>query len=150
MTTIRQIAETFGLPMIDADAAIDVTITKADIQGAVANNQTCCAIARALKRKPGVKEAYVFRSVVWIEQDEHLVRYGLPPSLQKEIVSFDRSGDFRPGHYGLSASPNPKRNRAQRAGKKPQAAYRKARKRRGYVAKRRPHRSEGVRGTGLD
>jgi hypothetical protein len=149
MTTIRQIAETFGLPMIDAKRALDVKITAADCKGAVPHNQTKCAIARALKRS-GAKEAYVLRTTAWIDDGDHLVRYALPPSLQKEVVSFDRSGDFRPGSYALSPAPNAKRNRAQRAGKHPQKVARRRLKKATNRKPRKAHRSEGVRGQDLD
>ena len=102
MTTIKDIADTFGLTMIDADQPLEVEVKPCDVKGSKAHNQTDCAIARAVKRQYGAQDVYVLRSTVWVSDGDHLVRYSLPGSLQKEIVSFDRNRDFRPGKYRLA------------------------------------------------
>ena len=148
---IQHRAETLGLTMIDADKPIDVKITREDIQGAKAQNPANCAIARACKRQHHVENAFVFRTTVWLETKDKLVRYSLPPSLQKEVVAFDRGGrrSFAPGEYHLSPAHNAKRNAAQKRGEYPQKKIKaRAKKRRARgVAKRSVHRTAGIRGT---
>lgn len=152
MTTVKDISDTYGLTMIDSAKPLDVHVTPGDIRKAKPHDQTGCAIAHAVRRETRAKNVYVLRSTVWVDDGKgHLVRYGLPPSLQKEIVSFDRNKDFRPGDYHLSPARNLARNRAQRAGRSPQKEQRvRAKKRRARGAEpRRVHRSEGVRSTEL-
>ena len=101
--TVR--AKERGLPMIDANKAIVVDVTKADCNKADRKNPEQCALARAVEREykgKGVVAAYFFRSCAWLEYKDKLVRYHLPPSTQKEVVSFDRGAGFMPGRYQLS------------------------------------------------
>jgi hypothetical protein len=44
--------------------------------------------------------------VAWIIKGNLAVKYEVPESVAREIVSFDRHHDFRPGEYQLSAVPN--------------------------------------------
>jgi len=94
-----------GIPMIDANKPIVVEVTPGDCRKADRKNPESCALARAVQREykgKGVKASYFFRSCAWLEYDDKLVRYHLPPSTQKEIVSFDRGAGFAPGTYQLS------------------------------------------------
>jgi len=62
------------------------------------------AFAKACTRATsGAKAAYFFRSVAWIQYANRIVRYTLPSSMQKEIVSFDRAHILAPGMYQLKA-----------------------------------------------
>jgi hypothetical protein len=80
-----------------------VSVNQKDVDLAKRKNPEACALARACTRSHGdVKRAYFFRSSAWLEYDDRIVRYALPPSTQKEIVAFDRAKAFEPGVYQLS------------------------------------------------
>jgi hypothetical protein len=142
---IAQRAADLGKTMIDAGKPLDITITDGDVRNGKASSPSHCAIARAVRRqRPDVENVFVFRSTVWIEEGERLIRYSLPGSLQKEIVCFDRAKKFQPGDYYLGAAPNRSRNKKQKAGKHPQVADRKKRME-SRKPKKRSHRTEGIR-----
>lgn len=101
-TYLTKRAKELGLRKVDARAALKLEVMSNDVKASVQKNSKCCAFARAAKRMPGVKAAYFFRSTAWLEYEDKLVRYTLPPSVQKEIVSFDRSKVMAAGVYQLS------------------------------------------------
>jgi hypothetical protein len=102
-TYITKRAKDLDLPMVDAKEPLQLEVTSRDITTAAQKNSKCCAFARACHRSKNVNAAYFFRSTAWLEFDDKLVRYTLPPSMQKEIVSFDRNRSMEPGLYQLSA-----------------------------------------------
>jgi hypothetical protein len=109
-TYITKRARDLGLKKSDAKKPLLLEVRKVDVTKAVQKNSKCCGFARACKRIPHVRAAYFFRSTAWVEYDDgKIVRYILPPSVQKEIVSFDRSKIMAPGTYQL----------CQRAGSRP-------------------------------
>jgi hypothetical protein len=101
-TYVYQRAEDLGLPVIDAKERVLVTVTNGDVVLAKRADSKHCALARASMRLPGVNAAYFFRSKAYLEYDDKIVRYSLPGSVQKEIVSFDRARVFAAGVYQLS------------------------------------------------
>lgn len=147
-SSIETYAKEAGLVLLDAAKPLEIEVKTCDIKNSKSCHPRDCAIARALVRE-GFVEAFVFRSTVWVADGKgHLVRYGLPASLQKEVVAFDRGAKFMPGDYYLSASPNRARNKKQRAGKSPQKdAKAKARRR---IKKKIIHRTQGIRTTEWD
>lgn len=103
-TYITKYARENGLKKVDAKSNLLVTLNQTDITNSKRKNSKNCAFACAVKRQVhGVKRAYFFRSSAWLEYEGKLVRYQLPPSVQKEIVSFDRNGLTETGVYHLSA-----------------------------------------------
>jgi hypothetical protein len=98
-------ADDLGIPVVDATAHQVVTVTSNDIVKAKAANSKHCALARSALRVPGVVAAYFFRSAAFLEFPDRMVRYILPMSVQKEIVSFDRAGIMASGIYRLSPIP---------------------------------------------
>lgn len=113
------------LTMEDAKHHLVVTVKKTDIANGKQKDPQCCAIARAiLAEKPEAKRVFIFRSTAFIETARRMVRYALPPSVQKEVVAFDRFGLMEPGVYRLSA-PQPSRD------PKKTAAYKKRLKKTG-------------------
>jgi len=99
-------AKRLGIPVVDAENPIIVTVTKDDVVKAKKKDSTMCALSRASARLPGVRRGYFFRSMAYLEYANRMVRYVLPPSVQKEIVSFDRSQMFAEGAYQLSPCGN--------------------------------------------
>lgn len=102
-TFITKFAKQRKLDRVDATSPMVLTLTRADVRAAQPRNSKECAFALAAKRIPGVKAAYFFRTMAWLEFKGTLVRYQLPVSVQKEIVGFDRSRRMVPGEYHLRA-----------------------------------------------
>lgn len=100
---VYQRAEDLGLPIVDSASPVLVTVTNHDVVNAKKANSKDCALSRAALRTPQVQAAYFFRNKAFLEYGDKIVRFQLPPSVQKEIVSFDRSQIFAPGIYQLSA-----------------------------------------------
>lgn len=92
-----------GLRRVDAKASLVIEVDRRDISASLQKNSKCCAFARACKRQiNGVKAAYFFKTAAWLEYETRMVRYILPVSVQKEIVSFDRSTKLEPGIYQIN------------------------------------------------
>jgi len=102
-TYITKRAEDLGLSVVDADKPLQVEVKPTDIEKAVQKNSKCCAFVRACERSLDINAAFFFRTKAWLEYDDKIVRYELPPSVQREIVAFDRSRKMAPGVYQLSA-----------------------------------------------
>lgn len=105
-TWITKRANDLGLKVMDARAPLELELGRKHIDKATKKNAKCCAYAEACKEQFGVRNAYFLRSTAWLEYDGKLVRYILPQSMQKEIVSFDRSKIMAPGVYQLSKPTN--------------------------------------------
>jgi hypothetical protein len=135
-----------GIPMIDANKPIIVDVTPADCAKSTAKNSKECAFAHAVVRvykKQGVIATYFFRTTAWLEYDDKLVRYSLPPSAQKEIVAFDRGGGFAPGKYQLSkVCKSNTHAEIQKRSKKRRGRHQPGN---GKIKRRYVHRTEGVR-----
>lgn len=106
MSFIHKLAKEKNLKIVDAEEPLTLDVKGLDIARARQKNAKCCAYARACKRAvPLVEEAYFFRSTAYLQYGDRLVRYTLPVSMQKEIVSFDRAKAMTPGSYTLYAVP---------------------------------------------
>jgi hypothetical protein len=102
-TFVSKRAKELGLKTIDASKDLVIEVVQNDIDKATRKNSKCCAFANAAKRQfEDVKAAYFFRSTAWLEYEDKLVRYLLPPAVQKEIVSFDRAHVMEPGTYRVN------------------------------------------------
>ena len=113
-----------GLTLIDSSRALRFKIEDRDIRGSHPLSPKDCAIARALRRK-GSRYVLVFRCTVWVDDGKgHFVRYGLPPRLQREVHTYDRSRTFEPGRYHLAPCPDRRRRKMAAGGKNPRAKYR--------------------------
>lgn len=95
-------AEELGIPVVEAKERQFVTVTDSDVVLAKKADSKHCALARAAMRLPDVNAAYFFRKTAFIEYVDKVVRYHLPQSTQKEIVSFDRAQIMASGVYQLS------------------------------------------------
>lgn len=87
--------------VVDATKHLDVTVTSRDCKSATSGAANDCAMARACKRE--FDGAIVSKAVAYLIKGDTAYRYRVPSSLQREIVSFDRNHDFRPGDYWLQA-----------------------------------------------
>lgn len=98
-------AEDLGIDVVAGKSRILVTVTANDVVNAKKANSKHCALARASLRLPGVNAAYFFRQTAFLEYKDRMERFELPPSVQKEIVSFDRAQIFSEGTYQLTPPP---------------------------------------------
>lgn len=102
-TYINKLAKDLNLKIVDGRQAMAIEVQKADITRKGMKEPESCAFAKACARQiPGAVAAFFFKTSAWIQYEDRVERYILPPSAQKEIVSFDRSGIFAPGNYQLS------------------------------------------------
>lgn len=109
----RQLAQPISLPralhrlfprvktVVDAKRAVHVTVRKTDCRTSTPGNHKACAMARACEREKQVDGALIGMSVSYLVKGTKATRYQTPTSVQREIVSFDRNGDFEPGAYSL-------------------------------------------------
>lgn len=102
MNYILKRAKEMNLPVVEATEPLPITLSYGDIEKACQKDSSMCAFSRAAKRNHRCANAYFLRSTAYIEYKDKVVKYQLPPSMQKEIVSFDRSKVMAPGHYRLS------------------------------------------------
>src|SRR5258705_232007 len=91
-----------GLPLVDADNDIELHIKPIDIKNSRKNDAANCAAAKAGQRELK-RDIRVFISRTYIKNKKHWVRFITPPSISREITSFDRGASFEPGEYTLKA-----------------------------------------------
>ncbi len=143
-TFVTKRAQARNIPISDAREPLVLEVKKSDITKALQKNSRCCAYARACKRSQsasGLKEAFFFRSTAYLEYGDKMVKYALPPSVQKEIVSFDRAKVMAPGVYKIS--PPSKSQRIEEVKKRGRAVHR-AQKAAGYKRPEKPKKSRGL------
>jgi hypothetical protein len=100
--SIREIAARKGLKMVDSKANLVIHLHKKDCDIGEPNSPSRCAFALAATRELRAVKAYFYLTVAWLEYPDKLVRFSLPTSVQKEIVSNDRGAKARPGVFQLS------------------------------------------------
>lgn len=102
-TAILQLSKSLNLPCSDARKPMAIELLKEDIGKARQLDHHSCAFAMACTRSvKGATGAYFFRTTGWLQFKDKLVRYRLPPSMQREIIVFDRLGTMAPGVYVMS------------------------------------------------
>jgi hypothetical protein len=103
-TTVK--ADYPNVPIVDARKPKDVEVITRDITRAKVADPRHCAFANACKREDGkVVEAIFWKTTCYLVYKSKIVRYKLPPSMQSEVVAFDRGGSFATGTYRLVAPP---------------------------------------------
>lgn len=85
----------------DADKAIEVSVKPRDCKESTKLDPMECALAKAAKRELKADGAIIGMSTSYIIKGNTAVRFQTTESVQREIVSFDRHGDFEPGEYRL-------------------------------------------------
>lgn len=153
-TYVEKRAKRAGKPIVDATKPLPIWVDNGDIRAAKRKNPDECAFAQAAKRQVlGSVGATFFRTVGYIEYPRKVVRYKLPPSMEKEVVAFDRASAMAPGKYQLAP---PGGTRRVGANKKYMRKWRASVKKRAKSVKRgavvrpepRPlHRTKGIRTT---
>lgn len=91
--------------VMDALRSVEVTVTSRDSSEGKKMKSTECALARAAKREYNADGMIIGLATSYIIRGKKALRFQTPPSVAREIVSFDRHHDFAPGKYSLSPKP---------------------------------------------
>ena len=106
----------------DAKRPVEIEIKARDVNAATQKDATSCAMATAICREWKADEAVIGLSYSYVIKGKTAMRFVTPSSVQREIVSFDRSKDFKPGKYHLA--PVPKSQRRKPSGpRKPRKSH---------------------------
>lgn len=92
--------------VVDGEVDIQVSVTKKDTTHAKVRNHSACAFAMACKRMfnaEGVNGVIVAVKTAYLVRGNLAVRYKLPESVSREVVSFDRGAIFDEGVYHMNA-----------------------------------------------
>lgn len=87
----------------DAARNIKIEVARRDTNSATVKNHKACAMAVACKRKLEADGVIISVSTAYVIKDKVATRYKVPPSVAREVVSFDRNGGFEEGEYELKA-----------------------------------------------
>lgn len=87
----------------DAYTPIKIQVMAKDTPSAKQKSPSHCAFAKAACREMEADGAYIGIVESCIIVGDKVIRFQTPESVRREIVSFDRHRDFRPGWYQLSA-----------------------------------------------
>jgi len=130
-----------GLPIENAKKALHLIITEQDVQEGNFRDPEGCVIARSCVRNGIVQKAKVYISTTYIQVKDKWYRYRTPQALQRELVSFDRGGEFYPGKYKLIPVSPSHQSTGRRQGTKGKGGIKEV-----YAGKRpTPHVTESVR-----
>lgn len=93
----------------DSATPIKITVRASDEQRGHKLDASSCALARACRRQEKADGVIIRLRKAYIIKGNTAVRYCTTESIRREIVSFDRHGNFAPGVYVLSAVPQTQR-----------------------------------------
>lgn len=91
--------------VVDATKPLEVEVKKRDVDNAKQKREDCCALAKACERMDGVDGAIIKTTCAFVIKGHTAIKFHVPNSITREIVMFDRHGDFRPGTYFLGPVP---------------------------------------------
>jgi hypothetical protein len=86
----------------DADEPAFLEVTEDDSKTGSRRDHNNCAFARACARKFRATGVIISVQTAYIVKGDEAIRYHLPPSVSREVVSFDRNAGFEEGQYELS------------------------------------------------
>lgn len=89
----------------DSKRSVDVTVTKEDTAKSSRKKAEECALARACCRELKMDGAIIGLTTSYLIKGNQAMRFKTSEVVQREIVSFDRHGDFDTGTYRLSSVP---------------------------------------------
>ena len=105
-------------PLVKATTPKRIIVEDRDIRRGVRRDRTRCAFVCATKRiDPDVVAVTFQLTRADIEYPDRIEQYALPQSMTREVVVFDRNGDFAPGEYELKPMPTRRKPVGKRRGK---------------------------------
>lgn len=111
----------------DADKDSFVEVTKRDNSKGRILDHNACAFAVACKRIFNLDGVIISVSTAYLIKGDTAIRYHLPPSVSREVVSFDREAGFDEGTYMLKKPNKARRLGVQKGGKNSKSARGKPR-----------------------
>jgi len=87
--------------VMDATENARVEVTRRDNSNAKVRNHSACAMAVACKRTFGMDGVIISIGTAYLIKGDSALRYHLPASISREVVSFDREAGFDEGTYEL-------------------------------------------------
>lgn len=131
--------------VVDSKVNRWITVTEQDCSAAKKKDPAHCAFANACKRTGVADGAVITVSRSYLINGNVATRYITSENVAREIVSFDRHQDFRPGeNYKLEKIPLTLRIGTNKGGPGPRTAGQKTWKP-GLLVKR--HKTSGIRVT---
>jgi hypothetical protein len=120
----------------DATKATRIQVTAEDCKSGTKKGPSSCAMARAFERK--YDGAIISLTTSYLIKGDTAYRYNTPETVTREIVTFDRHKDFRPGSYSLRPiEPARRLGMVHKVKRTDPANYKKA--------KRKIHHTAGIR-----
>jgi len=127
------------MKVVEAKADMLIAVTAKDCKGARSKKPNACALAKACERN--FDGAIISLSTAYLIKGDQAIRFHVPQAISRELVSFDRNHDFRPGEYKLKRPS--KSFRLQPRGDRPLKPDRH--KPHHATIKRRNHKTAGLR-----
>lgn len=124
----------------DAKGAAKFVVTEEDCAQGKKKEPGACALARAALRQ--YDGAVISMHSAYLIKGNKAVRFRVPQSVAREIVSFDRSQAFAPGEYELKTFPKSARLGTRLYGQKPRKNHGSAKYRND---RSRAHKTQGIR-----
>ena len=95
-----------GLPVVDAKKTLHVEVLPTDIRKATRKDEYRCAMAVAVERTTG-REAKIHLSRAYVLNNSNpkrkfWERHIVEDRVTREVIAYDRGGDFAEGDYTLS------------------------------------------------
>ncbi len=91
--------------VLDGGRNVTIEVTEKDEKIAHKKSHKTCAMAIACKRKFECDGVIISVTRAYLVKGKTARRYKLPESVSREVVSFDRHGEFEPGEYELTKIP---------------------------------------------
>jgi hypothetical protein len=101
----------------DANKSSIIEVTQKDSTDSVKKNHAKCAYAVACKRTMKADGVMVSMNTAYVIYGKKALRYKVPESVTREIVSFDRNAGFAPGIYLLNKPSDRQKLGAQPSGR---------------------------------
>jgi hypothetical protein len=124
----------------DATRNLKIEVTPKDVKDSTRKSHKGCAMAVACKRALDLDGMIVSVKTAYLVKDDTAIRYTIPESVSREVVSFDRKGGFEPGSYHLQKISKSLRLGKHTGGKDHQRSPHKTK-----LRTRFSHHTEGIR-----
>lgn len=90
-----------GKPIEDAPEPLVIRLKPIDIKRGKRLDQTSCAFAKGICRQEEAQAVWIGLSSAFVEWSDKILRYTVPESVSRELISFDRSQIAAAGEFKL-------------------------------------------------
>lgn len=95
--------------IVDLRRPMKMEVTSKDVSKSKKKDHNNCAMAEACKRKLKLDGVIVSINRGYLIKGKKAIRFNIPESVSREIISFDRGAEFAPGDYRLDPIPKTQR-----------------------------------------